>query len=157
ELERQMHSIQQVKNDLEIREQVFGLTTILSESDIYGTIILINDKLCSVSGYSREELIGKPHNIFRHPDMPRELFARFWDTIKKGNVFQGIIKNRCKDGSHYWVDATIMPVKDSDGKITKYIGARYHIQDDAYALAMYNAQAKAFGLPLLQDDAVAVK
>ena len=78
ELERQMSSIQKMKEDLEIRERVFGLTTILSEADVHGTIVLVNDKLCTVSGYTREELIGKPHNIFRHPDMPRELFARFW-------------------------------------------------------------------------------
>ncbi len=157
ELERQMNSIQRMKNDLEIREQVFGLTTILSESDTFGTITLVNDKLCLVSGYSREELIGKPHNVFRHPDMPRELFARFWDTIKKGNTFQGIIKNKCKDGSHYWVDATIMPVKDSEGKIVKYVGARYHIKDDEFALAMYNEQAKTLGLSPLQKQSATVR
>src|SRR5690606_22863268 len=152
-----MNSIQRMKNDLEIREQVFGLTTILSESDTFGTITLVNDKLCLVSGYSREELIGKPHNVFRHPDMPRELFARFWDTIKKGNTFQGIIKNKCKDGSHYWVDATIMPVKDSEGKIVKYVGARYHIKDDEFALAMYNEQAKTLGLSPLQKQSATVR
>src|SRR5690606_38092275 len=88
-----------VKANLEIREQLFGLTTILSESDTYGNITYVNDKLCHVSKYNREELIGKPHNIFRHEDMPAELFKKFWETIKKGEVFRGIIKNKAKDGS----------------------------------------------------------
>jgi methyl-accepting chemotaxis protein len=129
------------------RESVLGLTTILSEADERGVITLVNDKLCDVSKYTREELIGKPHSIFRHPDMPKELFKIFWQTIKAGQVFKGIIKNRAKDGTHYWVDATIVPVKDEAGKVVQYIGARYHITDDALALALYNKQAEALKLP----------
>ena len=138
--------------NLRIRESVFGLTTILSESDLYGTITLVNSKLVEVSKYSREELIGKPHNIIRHADMPKELFRVFWDTIKKGRVFRGIIKNRCKDGTHYWVDATIVPVVNDEGKITKYIGARYHISDDSCAERLYNKQALMLNLPTLQNS-----
>jgi PAS domain S-box-containing protein len=132
-----------------VREDVFALTTILSEADVFGTITLVNNKLIEVSKYSREELIGKPHSIFRHPDMPSELFKLFWDTIKQGKVFKGIIKNRAKDGTHYWVDATIVPVKDASGKIIKYIGARYHITDDSFAEHFYNLQAVRLNLPPL--------
>lgn len=152
EITRQMIELDNVKRSLEIREEVFGYTTILSESDVYGTITYANKKLAEVSGYAIEELIGKPHNIFRHPDMPKELFRLFWDTIKAGNVFKGIVKNRGKQGHHYWVDATIVPVKDESGMIIKYIGARYHIQNEDLAISLYNKQAENFGWPLLKTE-----
>jgi PAS domain S-box-containing protein len=149
EMSSQVKEIESFKNDLEIREGVFGLTTILSEADLTGNITLANKKLCEVSKYSNEELVGMPHSLLRHPDMPKELFKLFWQTIKRGEVFKGIIKNRAKDGTHYWVDATIVPVKDENGQITKYVGARYHLTNDEMAKEMYNAQAKKLGHPLL--------
>lgn len=149
EMSSQVKEIESLKNDLEIREGVFGLTTILSEADLTGNITLANKKLCEVSKYSNDELVGKPHSLLRHPDMPKALFKLFWETIQKGEVFKGIIKNRAKDGTHYWVDATIVPVKDENGQITKYVGARYHLTNDEMAKEMYNAQAKKLGHPLL--------
>jgi PAS domain S-box-containing protein len=147
ELQRQMRESELAKTQLQHRDQAFGLSTILSESDPFGTITFANDKLLQVSKYSREELIGQGHNIFRHPDMPRELFALMWDTIRQGQVFQGIIKNRAKDGTHYWVDATIMPVTNEEGKVVKYIGARYHITSDELAEGLYEKQVRRLGLP----------
>jgi PAS domain S-box-containing protein len=155
--EKLLDESQQVKRNFEIRESVFSLTTILSEADIHGTITAVNSKLCEVSRYKEEELIGKPHSIFRHADMPKELFRIFWETIKKGEVFKGIIKNRAKDGSYYWVDATIVPVKDSAGKVVKYIGARYHIEDPDMALQLYNRQAIRLNLPQLKNGVHAIK
>lgn len=146
---RQMNESKALHDDYIVRERVFGLTTIFSEADTFGTILLANDKLCEISKYSREELIGKPHSIFRHADMPRELFQIFWDTIKAGSVFKGIIKNRAKDGSAYWVDATIVPVHDDHGRIAKYIGARYHITNEEMAIDLYNRQAVKLNLPKL--------
>lgn len=150
ELGNQVKEVEALKTDLEIREDVFGLTTILSEADLTGTITLANKKLCEVSKYSNDELVGKPHSLLRHPDMPKALFKLFWETIQKGEVFKGIIKNRAKDGTHYWVDATIVPVKDENGKTIKYVGARYHLTNDLLAREMYNAQATKQGLPLLR-------
>ncbi len=135
--------------DLKVREDVFGVTSILSESDVLGNILYANSKLSEVSKYGIDELIGKPHNIFRHPDMPKELFKLFWETLKKGETFKGIIKNKAKDGTHYWVDGCFVPVKDANGKVFKYIGARYHILDDNIAVEMYNKQALKIGVPLL--------
>jgi PAS domain S-box-containing protein len=143
------HENAEMRQTLEVRENVFGVTTILSEADLFGNIIFVNDKLCEVSKYSREELIGKPHNIFRHPEMPKELFKEFWATLKKGDVFRGIIKNKAKDGSFYWVDAAIVPVKDAAGNVVKYVGARYPIEDEDIAVLLYNRQAKKMKLPLL--------
>lgn len=146
---RQMQEIERVKKDLDVRENVFALTTILSESDLFGTITTVNNKLCEVAKYTREEMIGKAHNLFRHPDMPKELFKLMWDKLKSGEVFRGIVKNKAKDGTHYWVDAAIVPVRDDQGKIVKYVGARYHITNDKMALELYNKQAEKLNLPLL--------
>ncbi|GAL84776.1 putative periplasmic ligand-binding sensor domain protein [Sporocytophaga myxococcoides] len=152
ELSRIVSISENQRVEMEIREKVFSLTTILSESDLYGNITLANEKLCEVSKYSAEELIGKPHKTFRHPDMPPELFKIFWSTIKRGETFHGIIKNKAKDGSHYWVDAHIVPVFDENGNLKKYIGARYHITSDEFAEKMYNLQAQRLGLPLITDS-----
>lgn len=149
QMARQMEETKKLSDNLQIRENVFALTTILSEADLFGTITEANDKLVEVSKYTRSELIGKPHSIFRHPDMPKDMFKLFWDTIKQGKVFRGIIKNRAKDGTHYWVDATIVPVQDTTGKTVKYIGARYHITDDGFAEHLYNLQAVKLKLPPL--------
>ncbi|WP_224999034.1 PAS domain-containing protein [Cesiribacter sp. SM1] len=138
ELHRQLNESQRLQREATAREKVFNLTTILSEADAYGTIIYVNDKLCEVSKYSREELIGKPHSIFRDPQMPKALFRLMWSTIKKGEAFRGIIKNRAKDGTHYWVDAVISPVLNEEGKPGKYIGTRYVIPDDTLAEMLFN-------------------
>lgn len=142
---RQLGENVHVKNQLEAREKVLGLTTILSESDVYGTITFVNERFCEVSQYSAEELIGQGHNFVRHPDMPAEIFERMWKMLKRGQPFQGIIKNKKKDGTHYWVDATIVPVIEN-GKIVKYIGARYHIKDDTDAQRLFLKQLNTLGL-----------
>jgi PAS domain S-box-containing protein len=141
-LKTQFNELKQLQSDTEARMKVLSLTTILSESDTYGNIIFINDKLCEVSQYTHEELIGKPHNILRHPDMPSEVFKIFWQTIRGGQVFRGIIKNRKKDGTHYWVDAVVSPVLDENGKPCKYIGARYLIENEELAQAAFKKMLK---------------
>ena len=113
--------------ELRVRIEISNLTSIISESDLKGDIVSCNDKFIEVSQYSREELIGKPHNTTRHPDMPKEIFKEVWSTIGKGKTFRGIIKNRKKDGSPYYVDAVIAPVMGENGKPRKYIGVRYEI------------------------------
>jgi PAS domain S-box len=148
EMERKQNESETLKQDLGVREDVLGLTTILSETDPYGTITFVNRKFCEVAKYEQEELVGKPQNIVRHPDMPKELFKLFWDTIKRGQIFQGFIKNKAKDGSAYWVDATIVPIKNDRGDIVKYIGARYHIKDEKWAEQKYAEQMKKLGLPI---------
>jgi methyl-accepting chemotaxis protein len=120
--------------------------TLLSKTDAHGIIVFANDAFCNISKYPRNELIGKPHSIVRHPDMPKRLFEIFWETIQKGEIFRGIIKNMAKDSSHYWVKATVMPVIDGEKKIVRYIGARYLIDDDELAEDLFAQQSLALGL-----------
>jgi methyl-accepting chemotaxis protein len=119
----------ELQRELETRMDQINVACVVSESDLKGNIIYVNDLLCEVSGYTREECIGQPHSMFRHPDMPKETFKELWATIGRGKIFRGIIKNRCKDGSPYWVDAIIAPVLGPNGKPVKYIGVRYVITE----------------------------
>lgn len=118
-------------------------SVIISETDLQGTILSANDPFCAVSGYSRDELIGHSHNIIRHPSMPKELFRELWMTIQKGNTFRAVIKNQAKDGNHYWVNATIMPVFRA-GKIIRYVGGRYLLNDDKLAEELFKTQMAGF-------------
>lgn len=88
---------------------------LVSETDEKGTIIFANSHFCKIAGYSIDELIGKPHNIIRHPDMPKIAFKSLWDTIKSGKIWTGYVKNATKSGGYYWVFATIYPFSSCDG------------------------------------------
>lgn len=98
-------------------------TMIVSETDEKGNIIYANSDFCIIAGYSKEELIGQPHNIVRHPDMPKEAFKDLWETIQSGNIWNGIVKNKTKSGDYYWVNATAYPSLDSNGN-KRYISVR---------------------------------
>ena len=115
------------KAELRARTDIMNLTSIVSEADLKGDILSVNDKFCEVSKYSKEELIGQPHNTTRHPDMPKEVFKELWSTIGRGKMFRGVIKNRAKDGTPYYVDAVIAPIMGQNGKPRKYLGVRYDI------------------------------
>ena len=82
---------------------------LVSETDSKGNTIFANDEFCRVAGYQIDELLGKPHNIIRHKDMPKWAFQDLWNTVKLGQVWQGYVKNATKDGGFYWVYATIYP------------------------------------------------
>ena len=94
---------------------------LVSETDKKGVIVYANSDFCKVSGYSTEELVGKPHNIVRHPDMPKAAFKEVWETIQKGETWAGFVKNRAKNGKSYWVYATVSPIvtlNDTQGYIS---------------------------------------
>jgi methyl-accepting chemotaxis protein len=119
----------QATAELNVRTSIMNVTSIVSESDKKGDILSINEKFIEVSKYERQELIGQPHNTTRHPDMPKETFKQLWSTIGRGEIFRGIIKNRAKDGTPYYVDAVIAPIMGSNGKPMKYLGVRYDITE----------------------------
>lgn len=100
---------------------------IVSKSDLSGRITYVNDKFCEVSGFEREELIGKAHNIVRHPESDAKVFEQLWKTIQSKQMWTGILKNRKKDGGHYWVDMGIVPIVDESDEIVEYIAVRHEI------------------------------
>lgn len=110
-----------------IEREVAPDITIVSQTDLKGTIVDANDEFVRISGYSRDELIGQPHNILRHPDVPKAVFADMWATLKQGKPWVQIVKNRCKNGDHYWVEANVSPVV-KEGEVVGYISVRRKIQ-----------------------------
>lgn len=127
DISKREEEIEKLSREIEARTKILNAAAIVSETDQFGTITFVNDTFCKVAQYNRDELIGKPHNIVRHPDMPKAVFKEMWDTIKKGEIFQGIVKNKAKDGTPYWVIATIGGILGADGKPYKYIGVRIDI------------------------------
>ena len=88
---------------------------LVSETDSKGIIRFANDDFCRVAEYELNELLGRPHNMVRHRDMPKAAFKSLWDTVKSGNVWTGYVKNATKSGGYYWVFATVYPFVGSDG------------------------------------------
>lgn len=98
-------------------------TKLVSRTDPQGRITFVNAEFIAISGFSEEELTGSAHNIVRHPDMPQEAFADLWATLKSGNPWRGLVKNRTKTGDHYWVRADVMPMNEN-GKLMGYVSIR---------------------------------
>lgn len=96
---------------------------IVTKTDLKGVITFANDDFCRISGYGRAELIGKSHNLVRHPDMPSAAFADFWATIRQGKPWKGLVKNRCKNGDFYWVRAFVAPIEEN-GKAVGFTSIR---------------------------------
>jgi aerotaxis receptor len=105
-------------------EYIFDNNVIISQTDINGVITYANRAFCKVSGYNVDELVGKPHNIIRHPDMPQGVFAKLWEAISGGQAWNGLVKNRRKDGKYYWVDTEVLPILDDNKELTGYIAVR---------------------------------
>ncbi len=98
-------------------------TVLVSKTDTKGVVTYCNDAFAAISGFTRAELIGKSHNIVRHPDMPVQAFKWLWDTLKSERPWRGMVKNRCKNGDFYWVRATVAPIIES-GSIIGYVSVR---------------------------------
>ncbi|WP_373070301.1 PAS domain S-box protein [Sulfurimonas sp.] len=103
--------------------------SIFSITDHRGVITEVNKNFQNISGYSEEELLGQPHNIVRHPDMPKEAFKDMWDTIQSGSMWKGLVKNRRKDGKAYYVISEIAPIYNQDGSLKEYIGIRIDVTE----------------------------
>ena len=118
-----------VEAELKVRTDIMNLTSIVSEADKKGDILSVNARFLEVSKYPKHELIGHGHNTTRHPDMPKEVFKQMWQTIGRGDIFRGMVKNRAKDGTPYYVDAVIAPILGENGKPIKYLGVRYDVTE----------------------------
>lgn len=108
--------------------------TLVSKTDLKGVITYANEAFVEVSGFALEELQGRSHNIVRHPDMPPAAFAEMWQTLQRGQPWRGLVKNRCKDGGFYWVDACVVPIKRQD-QVIGYMSVRKHAPAEAVAQA----------------------
>ena len=117
------------QRELEARLRIMNTTSLISETDLRGVILNINEKFTEVSQWRPEDVVGQPHNIVRHADMDKKVFKELWDTIQAGKTFRGVVKNKKKDGSPYYVDAVMTPVFDENGKAYKYVGVRYDITE----------------------------
>ncbi len=114
---------------LDAYQNAMDQSIISSITDVKGTIIYANKKFCEVTKYSEEELIGKTHGVINSKHHPKEFFKEMWRTIGNGDIWRNEVKNTAKDGSYYWVDTVIIPVRDNDGKIVQYLSLRLLINE----------------------------
>ncbi len=119
---------------------------IVAVTDIGGSIAYVNDKFCEVSGYRRDELIGASHRILKSGHHPNSFYEEMWSTILNGQPWHGEIKNRAKDGSYYWVDTTIYPKRDEQGRIREYISIRTDITKHRESEELLAQQARSMDL-----------
>jgi diguanylate cyclase (GGDEF)-like protein/PAS domain S-box-containing protein len=113
--------------ELKNQKRALDKHSIVTITDIRGNITYANDKMCELSGYTQEELIGANHRLLKSGEHPPALYQNLWEAISQGHIWRGEIKNRAKDGGYYWVDATIIPFKDENNRITQYTAIRTDI------------------------------
>lgn len=124
---------------------------IISRTDLNGIITYVNETFAQISGYQVEELIGKSHNILRHPDMPKILFEHMWKTLKSGKMWQGYVKNMRKDGGYYWVYAEV------SGVYKENILVEYKSMRSPVSLEIIEKMQKAYDkIKLKQKDKIRV-
>ncbi len=137
--------------------EVGASTNILSTTDLKGRITYVNDDFIAISGFSNQELLNEPHNIVRHPDMPPAAFDDLWQHLQRGQSWMGLVKNRCKNGDHYWVDAFATPIRDR-GKTVEYqsVRSKARPEDIQRAQEIYRA-ITAGKMPRLKTPGLAVR
>jgi len=116
-----------MNQELEIYQKSANTQLLISKTDNKGRITYANELFYTISGYTKEELLGKSHNIVRHENMPQAIFEDLWQTITQGNMWSGHIQNKAKDGSSYYVDAKIFPITDNEGNIVEYMSFRQDV------------------------------
>src|SRR6266496_138514 len=126
-----------VRKNLPVTDTEYPLredTMIVSKTDLKGKLTYFNDQFVKASGFTDQELMGQPHNIVRHPDMPPEAFEDLWVTLKAGKPWTGAVKNRRKNGDYYWVLASATPIWEN-GQVTGYMSIRSRLSADQRAEA----------------------
>lgn len=130
------------KNEVKVKDD----DILISKTDLKGIITYASHDFVRLSGFSEEELVGNPHNIVRHPDVPEWVFKDLWETVQAGRPWAGVVKNRCKNGDFYWVYAEVSPIKER-GKIVGYMSTRYQAtpQQVQEAIQTYKRTSKLTG------------
>ncbi len=134
---------------LEQYKKIIDESSTVTKTTPEGIITYANDAFCKSSGYTKEELIGKPHNIVRHPDMPKSAFKDMWDTIQSGKIWHGVVKNRAKDGKATYMKATVSPILNEKGEIIEYIAVRQNITDIMNPKKLLQDKIKELESPIL--------
>lgn len=129
DVETSTSDLHQTVSMLDEYKKALDESAIVSKADINGIITYVNDAVCEISGYSREELIGRNHNILRARGVSNKLFKKMWDTLLAKKVWRGFMRNRTKDGSDYYVEGTITPILDYNGDIKEFISVRYNVTE----------------------------
>jgi PAS domain S-box-containing protein len=124
-----LSEIEKKNHQLESQKIAFDYAAIIAETDVHGKITYVNNKFIELSKYSRDELVGKDHRIINSGYHPKEFITNLWKTILSGDIWHGEIKNKAKDGTYYWVDTSIYPYEDENGKIFKFISIRFDITE----------------------------
>ena len=128
-LNRALEKSQQYAKTIESKMALIDKNIIISRTDLDGVITEVSDAFCKISGYRKDQIIGKKHSIVRHMDTPKSLFVKLWETIINDDMWQGEIKNRSKNGSFYWVDTLIYPIVDNFGNKIGYTAISQNITD----------------------------
>jgi len=141
------NELQKVKNQLQEDSDIFNRNVIVSESDVDGNITYVNENFCDITGYAKDELLGKPHSLLRSPNTPTSMYNKLWKTIQNNETFHATIENRKKDGSLFWTDSSISPIR-SDNKTIGYKAIRFDTTKQALAheglQSQITEQAKRF-------------
>lgn len=144
------NTIYKKQKDLNRYSKLIEDNVIMSMTDKYGRITYVSDAFCELTEYSKEELLGKPHNIVRHPETPKEIFKDMWEIIQSGKSWKGKISNLKKSGDIFIAQTVIMPVMDNNGEIEEYISIRHDITDKVNAYQ--DPLTKAFNRRKFEDE-----
>jgi len=155
-LQKQQKEFNATKFQLDEFLEAVNSVMIISKTDLKGYITYVNEKFQNISGYSKEELLGKPHNIVRSPSSDVAVFKNLWETIKKGDVWHGKLTNRAKDGSLYYVNSHIFPIFDQEHNIIGYLALREDITDIVKSKKAYENQLKFSSMLLDNEENIVV-
>jgi aerotaxis receptor len=124
-------NVEPIDIEVTFKEEGLEASALITQTDLHGVITYASKAYRQMTKYSKEELVGSPHSIVRHPDMPAAAFKQMWDVIKSDKMWEGYVKNLRKDGKYYWVIVRIEPIFDENGKKIGYVGLRREPDRDA--------------------------